>query len=216
MISKSIIKKLHSIQVELKAPKNQVNRFGGYKYRSCEDIQEAVKPLLKKYGCVLTLTDTIQMKGDRFYVTACATLIDVETGECYGSTASAREEETKKGMDKSQITGSASSYARKYALNGLFLIDDTRDADTMDNRDSGGDSVDKGTVEATAQEERKPRTPRSKEAQEWLEKDLTGEEETADGFKDIQNGEEIPFDEAEQAPAQEQPTRQRRERKRRN
>lgn len=119
---------LIKIQQKLKAPKNQLNKFGGYKYRSCEDILEAVKPLLAEHGCQLTLTDDIVEVGGRIYVKAMATLFDGKATE--SSTAYAREAESKKGMDESQITGTASSYARKYALNGLFLIDDTQDADT--------------------------------------------------------------------------------------
>ena len=129
---KEVLKKLLEIQVELKAPKNQYNSFGNYSYRSCEDILEAVKPLCKKYGCVLTLTDTVKQVGDRYYIEATAILFDVETAEMISSTASAREPQTKKGSDESQITGAASSYARKYALNGLFDIDDTKDADAED------------------------------------------------------------------------------------
>lgn len=127
---KEVLKKLLEIQVELKAPKNQYNSFGNYSYRSCEDILEAVKPLCQKHGCVLTLTDTVKQVGDRYYIEATAILFDVETAEMISSTASAREPQTKKGSDESQITGAASSYARKYALNGLFDIDDTKDADT--------------------------------------------------------------------------------------
>lgn len=126
---KEVLKKLLEIQVELKAPKNQYNSFGNYSYRSCEDILEAVKPLCKKHGCVLTLTDAVKQVGDRYYIEATAILFDVETAEMISSTASAREPQTKKGSDESQITGAASSYARKYALNGLFDIDDTKDAD---------------------------------------------------------------------------------------
>lgn len=126
------MEELQKIQSELKAPKNQYNRFGGYKYRNQEDILEAAKPLLKKYGCTLTVSDDLLMLGDRFYVKATATFTNKD-GKSVQTTAFAREELTKKGMDASQITGSASSYARKYALNGLFCIDDTKDADTMDN-----------------------------------------------------------------------------------
>lgn len=123
-----MIEKLIKIQSELKAPKNQNNTFGKYKYRSCEDILEAVKPLLSREGLLLTLTDTIEQIGNRFYVKATVKLTDgTETVE---NTAYAREEETKKGMDGPQVTGTSSSYARKYALNGLFCIDDTKDADT--------------------------------------------------------------------------------------
>ena len=122
--------KLLKIQTELKAPKGQFNSFGGYKYRSCEDILEAVKPLLKDNKVILTITDTVDNIGERFYIKAAAVLTDTESDESIINTAYARESDDKKGMDGSQITGTASSYARKYALNGLFLIDDTKDADT--------------------------------------------------------------------------------------
>ena len=122
--------KVGSIQSELKAPKGQRNDFGKYNYRSCEDIFEAVKPLLAKYGLVLVCSDELENIGDRYYVHAKATLIDAsDSNFMLCNHAYAREEETKKGMDGSQITGASSSYARKYALNGLFLIDDTRDSD---------------------------------------------------------------------------------------
>lgn len=126
----SVYAKLGKIQAELKAPKGQYNSFGKYNYRSCEDILEAAKPLVKSNACVLVLSDEITYLGDRYYIKATATLIDAETGEQASNTAYAREEKEKKGMDGSQITGTASSYARKYALNGLFCIDDARDADT--------------------------------------------------------------------------------------
>ena len=120
--------KLIKIQTELKAPKNQKNNFGGYNYRSCEDIFEAVKPLLKENGLTLRLTDELVNIGERYYIKATAILSDgTDTIE---NIAYAREEETKKGMDGSQITGASSSYARKYALNGLFLIDDVKDSDS--------------------------------------------------------------------------------------
>ena len=130
----SIIEKLMHIQQELKAPKGQYNSFGKYAYRSCEDILESVKPILAKYGCALTLSDEIENVGDRFYVKATAVLHDTEDGGKTGNVAYAREDTDKKGMDGSQITGAASSYARKYALNGLFAIDDTKDADTDEMR----------------------------------------------------------------------------------
>lgn len=130
--------KLLNIQAELKAPKGQVNNFGGYKYRSCEDILEAVKPLLKANNCVLTITDEVTQVGERYYIKATATLKDVEDLGEITNTAYAREEETKRGMDGSQITGTASSYARKYALNGLFCIDDTKDADTDEHAKQTG------------------------------------------------------------------------------
>ena len=122
------MKELIEIQKELKAPKGQYNSFGKYKYRSAEDILEAVKPLLHKNGCQLTLSDEIVLIGDRFYVKATARLSNGMESE--STSAYAREDLDKKGMDGSQITGTASSYARKYALNGLFCIDDTKDADT--------------------------------------------------------------------------------------
>lgn len=137
--------KLASIQAELKAPKGQTNNYGGYKYRSCEDILEAVKPLLKKYGVLLTLMDEIVNIGDRYYVKAIANLYDIEAGGLLMNVAYAREEETKKGMDGSQITGTASSYARKYALNGLFCIDDTKDADTDEHAKQTGAEAKKAS-----------------------------------------------------------------------
>lgn len=125
------IEKIVSIQSELKAPKGQYNSFGKYNYRSCEDILEGVKPLLAKHGLVLTIRDGIELIGDRYYVKATATITDGK--EQLSTDAYARESLDKKGMDASQVTGSTSSYARKYALNGLLAIDDTKDADTMDN-----------------------------------------------------------------------------------
>ena len=127
---KEINIKLMNIQQELKAPKGQYNYFGKYAYRSCEDILEAVKPLLKKEKVVLTISDELQYIGNRYYIKATATLIDTESEATISNSAYAREEETKKGMDGSQITGASSSYARKYALNGLFGIDDNKDSDT--------------------------------------------------------------------------------------
>ena len=124
-----IYKKLSGIQCELVATKGQCNNFGKYSYRSCEDILEAVKPLLDKYKVAIVIKDDIVLVGDRFYVKATATLIDSETGESVEASAFARECADKKGMDSSQVTGATSSYARKYALNGLFAIDDNKDAD---------------------------------------------------------------------------------------
>jgi len=125
--------KLLKIQQELKAPKGQRNNFGNYNYRSAEDILEAVKPIAHKYNCVVTLSDTAELVGTWNYIKATATIKDGD-GNQEEVTAYARETETKKGMDASQITGSASSYARKYALNGLFAIDDTKDSDTDEQR----------------------------------------------------------------------------------
>lgn len=127
----TVYKKLFEVQQELKAPKNQRNTFGNYNYRSCEDILEALKPVLAAHEATVFISDKVVVREDNWaYIEATATFVDIETGESISTTAYARETETKKGMDVSQITGSASSYARKYALNGLFLIDDTRDADT--------------------------------------------------------------------------------------
>tara|TARA_R100001086_G_scaffold151577_1_gene80603 strand:+ start:132 stop:578 length:447 start_codon:yes stop_codon:yes gene_type:complete len=129
MTDKKAVKIMQSIQAELKAPKGQTNKFGGYTYRSAEDILEAVKPLLNKYNCFLTVSDEIVEVGGRVYVKATATVTESHCDPIAITTAFAREAETKKGMDEAQITGSASSYARKYALNGLFAIDDTKDPD---------------------------------------------------------------------------------------
>lgn len=127
---KPIYASLMAVQAELKAPKNQHNSFGKYDYRSAEDIIEAVKPLLKDNGLFLNMSDEIVLIGDRYYVKATVKVVDVVTGESVQTSALAREAAQKKGMDESQVTGTASSYARKYALNGLFAIDDNRDADT--------------------------------------------------------------------------------------
>lgn len=136
----SLIQKLAVIQSELKAPKNQRNKFGGYNYRSAEDILEAVKPLAIKHGAVVHISDEVVQVGERIYVKAHVSLFDMdEMGKSISSFALAREEETKKGMDGSQITGAASSYARKYALNGMFAIDDTKDSDATNDHGRGGD-----------------------------------------------------------------------------
>lgn len=131
----SIYEKLSAIQSELNVPKDQRNSFGGYNYRSCEDILEKAKPICKKHGTVLMLWDELVNIGERYYVKATAHLYDTETTECLNAWAYAREEESKKGMDGSQITGASSSYARKYALNGLFCIDDVKDSDFTNTGD---------------------------------------------------------------------------------
>lgn len=146
------MKELITIQSELKAPKTQVNRFGGYKYRKAEDILEAVKPLLAKQKCTLIITDDIVMVGNRIYVKATATIKN-EKGEFEETTGWAREEETKKGMDGSQITGASSSYARKYALNGLFAIDDNADSDTTN---TGQQDNHHQAAQQTAQTQQQP------------------------------------------------------------
>lgn len=132
----SIYKKINKIQVELRAPKSQRNKFGNYNFRNCEDILEALKPLLLREKIIIQLSDELVQTGDRFYIKATATLIDVESGEKHSTTAFAREELSKKGMDGSQITGASSSYARKYALNGLLAIDDTKDSDTTNTHNN--------------------------------------------------------------------------------
>lgn len=146
----TIYEKLAKIQSTLKVPKGQYNSFGKYRYRNCEDILEAVKPLLAEVKAVIIIGDELELIGSRFYVKATARFIDCETDAHITNTAYAREEDTKKGMDGSQITGTSSSYARKYALNGLFAIDDTKDSDTTNgmpdqetsqNGETGGQSA---------------------------------------------------------------------------
>ena len=146
------MKELISIQSELKAPKSQYNKFGGYKYRKAEDILEAVKPLLAKQKCTLIITDDVVLIGNRIYVKATATIKN-EKGECETTTGWAREEETKKGMDGSQITGASSSYARKYALNGLFAIDDNADSDITN------DGQHQASQQQAQTQSRQPATP---------------------------------------------------------
>lgn len=147
--------KLMEVQSELKAPKGQFNLFGKYKYRSCEDVLEALKPLLKKQGLILIITDDIKMIGDRFYIQANVTLSDTETGDVLNCSAFAREEENKKGMDGSQVTGAASSYARKYALNGMFCIDDNKDFDDSANDQNKAKKMEQQPQQTTD----KPRLP---------------------------------------------------------
>lgn len=157
---KSIYAALQAVQRDLKAPKAQNNSFGKYKYRSAEDILEAVKPLLNDNGLILTLDDDVVVVGDRFYIKVTATVIDSVTGDNIITHALAREPLVKKGMDDSQITGTASSYARKYALNGLFAIDDTKDADTDEytaqtsqNRAGAAKPQNAGTSKGSANDE---------------------------------------------------------------
>ena len=132
VVISSIFDRLKGVQQQLKAPKNQRNNYGGYNYRSCEDILEAVKPLLGTNSLSLLINDEIVLIGDRYYIKATATIFD-DKGNYVSNSGYAREELTRKGMDSAQITGAASSYARKYALNGLFAIDDTKDADALNN-----------------------------------------------------------------------------------
>lgn len=137
------IEKIARVQKELKAPKSKYNSFGGYNYRSTEDILEAAKPLLAEEGLVLTVSDELINMGDRYYVKATARITDGE--DTFEVSAAAREQATKKGMDESQITGSASTYARKYALNGLFCIDDTKDADSEEQEKERKKRAEKDT-----------------------------------------------------------------------
>lgn len=164
------MKELIAIQSELKAPKNQWNDFGKYNYRSAEDILEAVKPLLKKYECHLTISDEMVVLGDRYYVKATASL--TKGDETIETTAFAREEESKKGMDASQITGSTSSYARKYALNGLFCIDDTKDPDYTNTHG-------------------KEPTPKAVNPKETVKKELKGAIDALNKCKDVASVDEV-------------------------
>jgi hypothetical protein len=134
----NVYTKLVEVQSKLKAPKSQFNKFGNYAYRNCEDILEALKPLLNQVKAIINISDEVVLVGERYYIKAIVKFIDAETGEFVEASAMAREEESKKGMDSSQLTGSTSSYARKYALNGLFAIDDTKDSDTTNthNKDT--------------------------------------------------------------------------------
>lgn len=143
------MKELVNIQSSLKAPKGQYNQFGRYKYRSCEDILEAVKPLLSENKCELTISDEMIAVNDRIYVKATTLLIN-EKGEQVSTQAFAREEDAKKGMDASQVTGAASSYARKYALNGLFCIDDTKDCDATNTHNQAASAQQATTAPRTA------------------------------------------------------------------
>ena len=180
-----IIDVLQAIQTELKAPKSQFNKFGGYHFRNCEDILEAVKPLLAKHKAAVTLTDAIKQIGDRYYIEATATLY--AGGEQISVNASAREEETKKGMDGSQITGSSSSYARKYALNGLFAIDDTKDADTPPKDDTREISAAKQAIESNVATIAKAKTKPVDEvkAAALATLKLTAEPTTLDGLNKL-------------------------------
>ena len=130
MEDKNVYQKLMEVQSKLKAPKGQYNSFGKYSYRSCEDILEALKPLLNEVGAIVNISDQVKLIGDRYYVEATAMFLDVNTGDSIISKAIAREDESKKGQDLAQLSGATSSYARKYALNGLFAIDDNKDADS--------------------------------------------------------------------------------------
>ena len=150
----NIYVKLSKVQTELKAPKGQFNAFGKYKYRNCEDILQALKPLLKENDLSIIINDSLEMIGNRIYIKAEVKLIDNETKEIITTQAYAREEENKKGMDGSQVTGASSSYARKYALNGMFAIDDNKDSDTTNNGNNDNKSEENKKV--PSKKENKP------------------------------------------------------------
>ena len=196
--------KLLKIQQELKVPKTKLNKFGGYKYRTVDMIVEQVKPLTDKYNCVLTLDDKLMQIGDRYYVCAVARLDDIETTEFRCTTAYAREQLERKKSDESQLTGAASTYARKYALNGLFLLDDTADPDSYagepESVDDDPEELDR--QEAEEQEEkpakRRIRSPRKKK-EESIE-DYMNVPETPDG------SEELPFSDQDKIKPLEQDT----------
>lgn len=151
-----VYEKLNNIQLELKAPKNKRNTFGGYQYRDLSGILEAVKPLLKKYKCVLMISDDVVTKEDRVYIKSTVTIIDCEDGTMHSCDGYAREQESKKGMDDAQLTGACSSYARKYACNGLLAIDDSQDLDSIDN---------------TKEDEEKPKQRRSRRTRNTITKE---------------------------------------------
>ena len=158
---KNIHQKLLYIQANLKAPKNQYNSYGKYAYRSCEDIQDAVKPLLNEVGCTLVLYDTIENIGENYYLVSTAVLTDCDSLEILKNSALAREDGVLKGMSSAQITGSTSSYARKYALNGLFCISDEKDSDTDANQREK-ESKNKEALEEALKEERQKNEPVTK------------------------------------------------------
>lgn len=170
----TIFEKLQKIQTALKAPKNQHNSYGGYNYRSCEDIFEGLKPCMEEQGTALVITDDIVTIGDRFYVKAVATLYSTEDGSSISNTAYAREETTKKGMDGSQITGSSSSYARKYALNGLFCIDDTKDADTDEQKKQSEAKAQRQEAQQQRQQQSRGQQSQQQPQQQPSEPAVTG------------------------------------------
>lgn len=137
-----IYEKLIKIQTELKAPKSQFNKFGGYNYRNCEDILEALKPLLEKNKCGLFISDNLELIGNRYYIKATVTLVDFEDSSKIENHGFAREDESRKGMNSDQLTGATSSYARKYALNGMFCIDDSKDSDFTNEHDKNDKKED--------------------------------------------------------------------------
>lgn len=170
----SLRAKLMHIQEELKAPKNLFNKFGNYYYRNAESIQEALKPLEVKYGVMTMLSDSIEVVGDRIYVKATATLCDTESNDTLTVWAYAREAETKKGMDDAQVTGATSSYARKYALNGLFLLDDTKDVDSEEYQAQSKQEANKATSKKAEPKKAEPKALSDKEMT-FLKQRYTGD-----------------------------------------
>lgn len=180
----NIYEKLAIVQQELIAPKNQFNKFGNYNYRSCEDILEGLKPLLQKVKAAVKITDEVVLIGERYYIKATAEFIDCEQElVTITNTAFAREEESIKGMSSSQITGSASSYARKYALNGLFCIDDVKDADTRDNRQNEAAEQKKAEEQQKEIERMKISEIKVKALQERCEKEGVAVEKIVNLYK---------------------------------
>ena len=170
----SLRAKLMHIQEELKAPKNLFNKFGNYYYRNAESIQEALKPLEVKYGVMVTLTDNIEVIGERVYVKAVANIFDTESNDSISVWAYAREAETKKGMDDAQVTGATSSYARKYALNGLFLLDDTKDVDSEEYQAQSKQETNKATSKKAEPKKAEPKALSDKEMT-FLKQRYTGD-----------------------------------------
>ena len=189
----NIYQKLRKVQTELKAPKGQYNSFGKYAYRSCEDILEALKPLLDREQLVLILSDSMEVVGDRVYVKATATLTNAEDeSQVITTSAFAREEESKKGMDGSQVTGASSSYARKYCLNGLFNIDDNKDSDATNTGDNSSATVELATKEQVAKLEELQlrnwcKTKKGKELEELTKAEATKLIEVVLKRKEAQN-----------------------------
>ena len=154
IVEKNVYMKLVEVQSKLKAPKSQFNKFGNYAYRNCEDILEALKPLLNEVKAIINISDDVVLVGERYYIKATVKFICAESGEVIEASAMAREEENKKGMDSSQLTGSTSSYARKYALNGLFAIDDTKDSDTTNTHNKEQNKASNNEIISEAQVKR--------------------------------------------------------------
>jgi hypothetical protein len=176
----NIKEKLTCIQSELKAPKDQYNSFGKYSYRNAEDIQKALKPLEKKYNVATIIFDTVEAIGGRIYVKATARLIDCESDEFIETTAYAREAETKKGMDDAQVTGATSSYARKYALNGLFMLDDTKDVDSEEYQKQKQEAAKQQAASAKPVQEKAPAPAEVKKAETPVDPERKKRKEAAD------------------------------------